>query len=91
MKQFKSGITFDVLLANFYDFNKIFICDYISYYHMEPYKNKNEEHDEAKKIVKYINHHRIFKRKFTELWPKVITMKIFKLKDYNKHKKECKF
>ena len=91
MKQFKSGITFDVLLANFYDFNKIFICDYISYYHMQPYKNKTIEHHEAKKIVKYINDHKILKRRFTELWPKVIRMRMFKLKYYNKHKKECNY
>ena len=91
MKQFESGITFDALLANLSDFNKIFICDYISYYHMEPYKNKTIEHLEAKKIVKYINDHKIIKRRFTELWPKVIRMKMFKLKDYNKHKKECNY
>lgn len=91
MKQFKSGIMFDSLLANLSNFNKIFICDYIYYQHMESYKNKEDEKKEGKNIVRYINKHRILNRRFTELWPNVIQMKMFKLKDYHKHKSSCDY
>tara|TARA_B110000967_G_C18869439_1_gene554561 strand:- start:724 stop:1725 length:1002 start_codon:yes stop_codon:yes gene_type:complete len=91
MKRFKSGVMFDQLLCKFSEFKKIFICDYIYYIHMDPYKNKEEEQIEGNEIIKYVNKHKIFKNNFVELWPKIIRMKMFKLKDYHHKKKECKF
>ena len=91
MKQFNSGIVFDSVVANYSNFNKIFICDYIYYEHMVPYRNKEEDWKEAKRLLNYIVKYKIFKRKFIELWPNVIKIKIFNLKDYNKHKNDCDY
>ena len=91
MKQFNSGIVFDSIVANYSNFNKIFICDYIYYQHMIPYRNKEEDWKEAKRLLNYIVKYKIFKRKFIELWPNVIKIKIFNLKDYNKHKNDCDY
>jgi len=91
MKQFKSGIMFDQLLAQFSNFKNIFICDFIYYQHMVPYANKKTERLESKEIVKYINKHDILKRQFIDIWPKKIIVKVFELTKYDHNKTPCDF
>ena len=40
MKLFRSGILFDHILANYSNFKKIYVVDFINYIHLDPYKIK---------------------------------------------------
>tara|TARA_B100001093_G_C26749619_1_gene980504 strand:- start:559 stop:957 length:399 start_codon:yes stop_codon:yes gene_type:complete len=54
MKLFDSGIIFDHVLANLYNFSRIYVVDYITYIHRDPYNDKENEKIEGKKIINYI-------------------------------------
>lgn len=85
MKLFKSGILFDQLLAHLSNLERIFIIDFISYQHMEPYKNKEKEWTEKKKILEYINSKKITNSKFYEIKPQYVEIIKYKLKKFNRN------
>jgi hypothetical protein len=74
MKLFKSGIMFDQILANLCNFKKIYIVDYIYYIHLDPYKDKENEHNEQNVIKKYIKKNNI---NFINVYPDLIIDKKF--------------
>ena len=76
MKLFKSGILFDHLLANYSNFKKIYIVDFINYIHLDPYKNKDKEYIESKIIEKYIKKNNI---NFKKVYYDLICEKFYKL------------
>ena len=78
MKLFHSGILFDSVLANYSNFEKIFIIDYIYYIHSVPYKDKDKEIKESKTIINYINKNNIINN-FQIIWPDLIKVKYIKL------------
>ena len=95
MRLFVSGILFDQLLAHWANFERIFIINFIYYQHMEPYKNKEKEHKEKNKIVKYIIDNKITDSKFYEVRPQYVETKSYQLRDYlskrKKNKAFCRF
>ena len=78
MKLFDSGVIFDHVLANLCNFKRIYIIDYISYIHRDPYKDKEKEHIEGKKIIKYIKKNNTIKN-FKMIWPDMVKENFFTL------------
>lgn len=77
MRLFKSGILFDHLIANYANFKKIYIVDFINYIHLEPYKDKYNENKELKIIEKFI---KINKIPFKKVYYDLIKEKFYRLK-----------
>tara|TARA_B100001093_G_scaffold380215_1_gene365603 strand:+ start:7508 stop:8413 length:906 start_codon:yes stop_codon:yes gene_type:complete len=78
MKLFDSGVIFDHVLANLCKFKRIYVIDYISYIHRDPYKDKEREHIEGKKIIKYIKKNNTIKN-FKMIWPDMVKENFFTL------------
>ena len=76
MKLFHSGILFDHILANYSNFEKIYIVDFINYIHLDPYKDKNKEYIELKIIEKFIKKNNI---PFKKIYYDLIKEKFYKL------------
>ena len=80
MKLFRSGILFDHILANYSNFKKIYVVDFINYIHLDPYKDKNKEYIELKIIQKYIKKYNI---PFKKIYYDLIEEKYYKLEKKN--------